>query len=316
MNALLAGLAGRQGGVFSRAQALACGYTSQGIRDRLRAGRWVRVRYGQYAEPLDLSGLAPWDEDLARHRLSVHAAMNAMRPGSVAVSHQSALVLHGTPLWAIDLAEVHLNRLDVRRHSGPVAGVRFHRGTLTSDDLTERGGLPATTLPRALVETACTTSFEKAVVLADAAMHAELIDDQDLRRLLDVTAFWPGSATARAALRFADARTESVGESRLRVLMHNQGLPAPLPQAVYRDADGIIGRVDFVFAAFNTIVEFDGLVKYTGAPGSVLVQEKHREDRLRALGFEVVRVIWSDLDRPERTAADIRAAFARSRRTA
>ena len=316
MNPVLAGLAGKQGGVFSRAQALACGYTPQGIRDRMRAGRWVRVRYGQYAEAPDLSGLAPWDQELARHRLSVYAVMNAMRPGSVAVSHQSALVLHGVPLWAIDLSEVHLNRLDVRRHSGPVAGVRFHRGNLTSEDLTEVGRLPVTNVPRALVETACTSSFEATVVIADATMHARLVDDQDLRRLLRLTEFWPGSATARAALRFADARSESVGESRLRVLMHNQGLPAPQLQVVYRDADGIIGRVDSVFTEFDTIVEFDGLMKYIGAPETVLVQEKHREDRLRALGFEVVRVTWSDLNRPERTAADIRAAFTRARRTA
>src|SRR5690606_32215545 len=101
MNPVLRAVAGGQNGVFSRAQALQCGYTPQGIRDRVRAGRWVRVRYGQYAEAPDLSGLPPWDRDLARHRLSVYGAMNAMRPGSVAVSHQSALVLHGLPLWGV-----------------------------------------------------------------------------------------------------------------------------------------------------------------------------------------------------------------------
>lgn len=316
MNPVLAAVARDQGGVFSRAQALACGYTPQGIRDRVGAGRWMRVRYGQYAEVPDLSRLAPWERELARHRLTVYGAMNAMRPGSVAVSHQSALVLHALPMWRIDLSEVHLTRLDVRRHSGPVAGVRYHRGVLSADDLTRVGSLPATTASRALVETACTVPFEETVVVADAALREQMINEHELRRLLRLTEFWPGSATARAALAFADGLSESVGESRLRVLFHTEGLPAPAMQVVYRDRHGIIGRVDFVFIEFKTIVEFDGLVKYADASGDALVREKIREDRLRALGFEVVRTTWSDLDRPQQTAAGIRAAFARALRSA
>jgi hypothetical protein len=316
MNPMLAVVAESQGSVFSRAQALACGYTPRGIRDRVRSGRWLRVRYGQYAEAVDLSRLAPWELDLARYRRLVYAVMNAMRPGSVAVSHQSSLLLHGLPLWGVDLSEVHLSRLDERRHSGPVADIRYHRGILTSDDLTTIGGLAATALPRTIVESACTTSFEAAVVFLDAALRGHRVDEHDLRRLLRLTEFWPGSATARAALSFADGRSESVGESRMRVLMHNQGLPVPELQVVYRDRGGIIARVDFDFSEYNTVVEFDGRLKYGGASSDVLVQEKIREDRLRGIGLEVVRTMWPDLDRPAHTAADIRAAFARARRTA
>lgn len=316
MNPMLAVVAESQGGVFSRGQALACGYTPRGIRDRVRSGRWLRVRYGQYAEALDLSPLAPWDQELVRYQRLVYAVMNAMRPGSVAISHQSSLLLHGLPLWGVDLSEVHLSRLDERRHSGPVAGVRYHRGILAPDDLATIGGLTGTTLPRAVVESACTTSFEAAVVFADAALRDHGIDVPELRRLLELTEFWPGSATARAALGFADGRSESVGESRLRVLIHNQGLPPPELQVVYRDSDGIIGRVDFDFSGYNTVVEFDGKLKYAGASSDVLVQEKNREDRLRGIGREVVRITWPDLDRPAHTAATIRAAFARARRAA
>ncbi|WP_157997158.1 type IV toxin-antitoxin system AbiEi family antitoxin domain-containing protein [Kribbella rubisoli] len=316
MNPMLAVVAASQGGVFSRAQAFACGYTPRGVRDRVRAGRWLRVRYGQYAEAGDLSRLPPWERELARHRLLVYAVMNAMRPGAVAVSHQSSLLLHGLPLWGVDLSEVHLSRLDVRRHSGPVAGVRYHRGVLTPDDLVAVGALTATALPRAVVESACVASFESGVIFADAALRDGGVDQDDLNRLLRLTEFWPGSATARAALSFASGRSESVGESRMRVLMHNQGLPAPELQVVYRDRDGIIGRVDFDFSEYNTVVEFDGRLKYTGASSDVLVEEKIREDRLRAAGLEIVRTMWPDLDHPARTAAAIRAAFARSRRTA
>ena len=45
-----------------------------------------------------------------------------------------------------------------------------------------------------------------------------------------------------------------------------------------------------------------------------LWDEKRREDRLRELGYEVVRVVWSDLDSPRELAARIRRAVERSRR--
>ncbi|TCO47660.1 putative AbiEi antitoxin of type IV toxin-antitoxin system [Kribbella antiqua] len=311
MNPKLKLLAEGQGGVFSRGQAADCGYTPGQIHDRIRDGRWQRIRYGQYAEAADLSHLTPWDQQGQKHRRLVHAVMNSMRPGSVAVSHQSALALHGVTLWGLDLAEVHLSRLD-RHRGGRIAGVRHHRGKLTEADLTVVGRLPATTVSRALFEMACTSSFEAAVISADAVRRDHPISTDVEQRLLEATEFWPGSATARAALQFSNPLSESVGESRLRVLMQNHGLPTPLLQVAFTDADGFVGRVDFYFPDLRTVVEFDGLVKYAGATSESLVQEKLREDRLRALGLQVVRITWADLDHPARVVARIRQAFARS----
>ncbi len=61
------------------------------------------------------------------------------------------------------------------------------------------------------------------------------------------------------------------------------------------------------------VLEFDGLVKYSGADGrEALVAEKRRKDRLRDLGFQVVRVTWAELDRPTLLQHRIQAAFART----
>lgn len=308
-------LAEQQGGVYSRAQAGACGYTRDQIQERLADGRWERIRYGQYVEAVDLSHLTPWDRRSTRHRHLVHAVMNSMRPGTVAVSHHSALAIHGVPLWGPDLAEVQVSRLD-RHRGGRIAGVRHHRGRLEAADLTVTCGLPATTVLRAWFEMACTSSFEAAVVSADAVRRGYSVREEDLQRLVGATAFWPGSATARAALEFSDPLSESVGESRLRVLMQDYCLPTPVLQARFADAKGFVGRVDFFFAELATVVEFDGLVKYAGDAREALINEKLREDRLRALGLEVVRITWADLDNPGEVIARIQRAFARSRRTA
>jgi Transcriptional regulator, AbiEi antitoxin len=305
-------VAEQQSGVFSRQQAIAGGYTPGQIRRRLADGRWVRIRHGQYGERLDLSALPPWEQARQHHRRLVHAVMQSWRAGAIAVSHQSALALHGLPLWGLDLGQVHVTRLD-ERAGGVIAGVRHHVGQLAPVDLIEADGLVTTTVARGVLETACTASFEAAVVIVDAALRQYTITPEELSRLLGVIEYWPGSATARAAVDFGDGRSESVGESRLRVLMHTYGLPTPVPQVEFHDADGLIGRVDFYFPQYDTVVEFDGRMKYGGGSADVLVREKVREDRLRALGLQVVRADWTDFDRPRRLVAGINQAFTRAR---
>jgi very-short-patch-repair endonuclease len=67
-----------------------------------------------------------------------------------------------------------------------------------------------------------------------------------------------------------------------------------------------------VFRAQRTIVEFDGLIKYGGADGrQALVDEKRREDALRSLGYQVVRLTWRDLYDPGLVDRLIRQAFTR-----
>jgi hypothetical protein len=314
VNERLKAIAARQGGVVSRAQAIGAGYTREQIHRRLADGRWERVRYGQYAERSDTRDLPGWERDLHRHRRLVHAAMNSMRPGSAVVSHHSALVMHGVPVWQVDLSEVQLTRTAGAR-SGPRTGVRHHKSMLGTSDVTRVGGLAVTALTRAVVEVAGTASFEAGVVSADAAFRRSEPTADDLRRLRELTCNWPGGPRIRAVLDFADPLAESVGETRLRVVMHNEGLPTPVLQAEFVDADGFVGRVDFYFPEYNTVVEFDGLTKYGAGTAEVLIREKLREDRLRALGLEVVRITWADLEHPARTAKRIREAFARARRT-
>ena len=46
-----------------------------------------------------------------------------------------------------------------------------------------------------------------------------------------------------------------------------------------------------------------------------MIAEKRREDRLRDLGFTVVRFAWSDLRDPAAMVAQVRRAMDRGRRT-
>ncbi len=96
-------------------------------------------------------------------------------------------------------------------------------------------------------------------------------------------------------LRSPQVGSESPGESLARIAFERLGLPQPRQQVGVRDARGIIGRVDFLWDQHRTIGEFDGRLKYDGKPIETLYDEKHREDRLREAGFEVVRFGWADV---------------------
>jgi len=315
MNPKLTVIASRQGGVFSRREALQSGYTGSQIRDRLKSGAWISVRRGMYAAAPRLDRLPPWEQSTVLHRLSVRGASRSLTGTAAVVSHQSALALYGLPTWGLDLAEVHLTRLDAL--SGRVrAGVRHHAGSLCEDDVAVVDGMATTCAARAVVDTACLSSYESAVATADAALHRELVTPTELRSALEAVRGWPGSATAAAAVAFADGRCESVGESRLRVLLDNHGLPAPELQVPFQLSPREYARVDFFFRAERVIVEFDGLVKYRDDASAVVVREKKREDLLRAGGYIVVRVVWSELDTPQIVVRRILAALAQGRAAA
>ena len=89
--------------------------------------------------------------------------------------------------------------------------------------------------------------------------------------------------------------TESVGESRTRLILSDAGFRLT-PQVELRNAVRFLGRVDFVVNDC-VVVEFDGLVKYAGKDGKMaLASEKDRESEITRLGYEVVRIIWSELE--------------------
>lgn len=144
----------------------------------------------------------------------------------------------------------------------------------------------------------------------------------ELRAHLQRAQHWnrPGRKAAERVIGFVDGRSDSPGESRSRVAIERGGLPKPeLQAAVYDDAGEFVARVDFLFANLGVIGEFDGMIKYQKelrgslSPEEVVIAEKVREDKLRALGWVVVRWTWDDLDDPERLLARILAAVRAAR---
>ena len=120
---------------------------------------------------------------------------------------------------------------------------------------------------------------------------------------------WPGADRLAEVLRLADPRSESPMETRLRLLLHDAGVPAAVPQFEVRTELGrLVGRVDLGWPGLRLAVEYDG--------------DQHRErdqfrrdvERLNALrmaGWTVLRLTADDvLRRPAATARMVLAAAA------
>lgn len=147
------------------------------------------------------------------------------------------------------------------------------------------------------------------MVSADDALHRGLTTPQSLVEALAAIRNWPLSHRARTVVDLWCGRRESVGESRCGIDLALAGISVA-SQVVVRDGSGaFVARVDFLVEGTNVIVEFDGKVKFASGDPEVLWAEKRREDRLRRLGYVVVRITWADLERPGAVAAKVRSAL-------
>ncbi|MQA85171.1 MAG: DUF559 domain-containing protein [Streptosporangiales bacterium] len=279
------------------------------IRRHLRSGRWVRLRDGIYAEAQLVDACA---ESLARrHGLDVAAALLALRADPAAGSHRSAALLHGLETLKGPPTQVTVTRDPRRQHlEARLLDVRIRAARLPPDHVTRVHGVAVTTVARTVIDLARRLPFRDGVVVADSALRETRMTAADMWAVLAACRGWPGIRRAGKVVTFTDARAESVFESVSRVMFAEQGLPPPLTQVRLGD-DALIGRVDFYWPRYVTVVEADGLAKYERGP-YVLVAEKLREERLREAGFEVIRIVWDDVvKRPQQTAQRIRRAFAR-----
>jgi hypothetical protein len=300
--------AAARGGVFTRADARAAGYTDEEVRARLADGRWVRLRRGAYATAKSFGGL----DARGRHLLRASAALACLGVPAVA-SHRTAALALGLPLLGEVPRRVEVTSPTSRSRRTPDLVV--HPAPLPAGEVARTAGLSHTGAARTAVDLARVLPFHESVMLLDHCLHHHLAGRADLEAVLAGQRSRWGAPRAQRALAFADPRSESPGESLSRVAIAAAGLPRPVLQAWVGDGHDVVGRVDFLFEGQRTVGEFDGLGKY--ADRRDLVAEKRREDRLRDLGFEVVRWVWSDVVGDFGPTADrLRAAFARGRRSA
>jgi hypothetical protein len=285
------------------------GQDERALQRAAARGRLTRLRSGAYVTTTAWNALSPDD----RRRLQA-AAMAEMHASYVA-SHRSAAALWGVPTVRKADGLVHA-RVSMAAGTRTEHGVRKHAVHDVDQHLTHVEGITCTTLERTVLDLAATEPFAESVVALDWVLDRGATKDR-LREVLDEWDPGRGRRRIEMVIDFADGASGSPGESLSRVRMHEAGMPAPVLQEPFFDARGLVGYVDFWWPDFGLIGEFDGLKKYREAdllagrsPGQVVIDEKLREDRLRATTTRprVERWTWTTLTNPGALAQQLGGA--------
>jgi len=271
----------------------------RGILTRLKQGVYLRRPLWEALTPVE------------RHRVRLVIAERLGGPGLV-FSHGSAAALLGLPILGRWPDRAHVLR-DCAAGGRSTTGLVRHALGLSGVPLVTANGLTATAPGRTVIDLATTMPFDSAVVSADAALRVDRrtghsrTTPQEVRELLEGMMPFRGMHRAQAVLDASTTLSDSAGETLCRIVLAELGFASPELQVEFRDAEGLIGFADFTWRHARVILEFDGLGKYRDplyshrrSPAQIVILEKIREDRLRALGFRVIRVYWEDLRDPAR----------------
>lgn len=281
-------LLGAHDNIVTARQLKDAGLTTNQIARLVAQGRLLRLRRDVLVDAAWWRTLSAWERHVPRAR-GVLRSLDPEGAGGLALSHHSALALHGVALHGVD-DDVHL----VRTTPG-----RGHRSTLLQvhapigdDHLGSVSDLPAVRPAPAVLQVAAAFGVEAGLVAADHALRERTCTREDLQKSLDLCSLGAGRPSAAVVVGHADGRHESAGESRTAWALHLLGYRDAQPQVTIRTPQGeFVARVDFLLG--RVVIEFDGMAKYDDA--SVLRAEKRREDALRSLGYQVVRITWADL---------------------
>ena len=292
----LAALANEQDGVVSRVQLQALGLTRTAVTHRLAQSRLHRVHLGVYA--------------VGHARLST----SGRRWAAVLACGKGSVASHGTAAAAWDLrAEPGLVRhVTVLPGNGSRsrAGIRVHRTRLTASDVTQREGLPVTTVARSLVDLGDVARAEQVRRAFIRAEQLRLLDVEEIDAALLRAGRRRGPAILRGLLRAYDPRWQAT-RSGLEVLMLDTVREYGLPQPEVNS--WIAGRweADLLWAGERLIVEVDGGGVH--GPLSARGRDVVRDAALRRLGYRVMHVAEAELASPSAVARRVGRALALAR---
>jgi very-short-patch-repair endonuclease len=288
----LAALAERQHGVVSRSQLMQMGWSAGAIEKRVRAGRMHRLHAGVY---------------LVGHRLISRegkwmAAVLASGSGTV-LSYSSAAALWGirpTSRTTIDVTVPHDTRSSKLIHR--------HVSALPADEITVKGGIPVTTVPRTIFDLAATEPLDVVKALLREAEFREL---HDRLSLWDLVERYPGRRGIRKVKAALEAlKDEPLDERKSRFEERFSPFLGrhSLPRARYNQWILVGGKrfqVDCLWLDQRQVVELDG---WEGHKTRTAFREDRARDRkLRVAGYGVTRLTWNQLDdEPEVVASDLR----------
>ena len=274
-------------------EAFAAGLDFYDLRAAVRQGQLVRIKHGWY-----VTREKRFPRDLHALRVQMELRDNKR----TVASHYSGAILLGLPVHQVDWATVHLMTLDdveSRRRPGLRLHQRLADGNPTRPD--------CVSVALACAQTALLDPLS-GLMAADHALRQEHMTRADLDRALAEVRGMRGYRSARSTLDLVSSARQSPKESHLAFALNVLGFE--FEEQVEITTRFGVTRPDFRIRGTWVLVEYDGEGKY--AAPDALVKEKRREDALRTLGYDFVRVTKDILDDLPTLDAQIRDKLRRT----
>ncbi len=291
----MARLAARQHGLVTHRQLLRLGFSSGKIGRSSRAMRLHRVHRGVYS--VGHAVISDRGRCLA-------AAMTCGR-GAV-VSHQAAAWL-----WRLVPSCPRLIDVTIPRHGGKRSEVALHHSsTLVPEEHGKFGPLPATALPRTLLDLAATTSPRLTWSAIDRAERQDLLDLAEIDAMLKRRHGHRGAARLRKVLSiyrepgFYRARSERL----LQRIAKNAGLQAPAFNTWVEKWE-----VDAYWAEERFAVEVDGWEAHRTR--RAFEDDRLRREEMKLAGIDVFPISARRIEqRPDEVGRHLAFLLERRRR--
>ncbi|WFE26898.1 DUF559 domain-containing protein [Solwaraspora sp. WMMD791] len=290
---------------FCGSRAIAAGLIT---RRMLNGPSWRRILPDVYVHE------SSYDPD--DYRMWCTAAAARLPPGA-AIHELSAAFLWGANLLPLRgpgqaVVPVHIALpKTARRYSYP--RVKSAYRTLDPDDITSLSGLPLTTGVRTAFDLGRSLPRADALSALDTVLRRRLVTRAHLAAYIDTRHGLRGLQQVRDLLALAEPLSESPMESRLRLLLHDAGLPKPTLQYEVRDASlsgkgRFIARVDLAYPQWRIAIEYEGDHHRERA---TFRKDVYRFNALREAGWLALRFTADDvLRRKEQVVQKVRAAIA------
>jgi hypothetical protein len=282
----VARIAERQFGVLTWEQLLASGLSKSAISRWVSSGRLHRIHPRVYAVG--------------------HRALSEMGRLAAALLYAGpgAALSHETGAWWLEISKRRPTQLAVsapsRRRSLP--NIRVHHPRHL--ERVWHRGLPVTPPGRTLLDFAASAPRADVRRALAEAFYLRLVTVEAVEAVLGRG--HPGSAALREALVAHTpelARTRSLLEQRFLELCERYAIPMP---EVNVRIEGM--RPDAVWRRQRVVVELDSRLAHGQA--ARVEEDRRRELKLRAAGWQVLRYSWQLITRePQRVAADLFAAL-------
>jgi hypothetical protein len=298
LDARIAELARRQYGVVARWQLVEVGVDEDRIDRRLAQGRLHRLHRGVYA---------------VGHRVVPRegrwlAAVLACGPGAV-LSHRSA-----AELWGIHRPRDGDIEVTTPRKTGSGSGILRHCAVLPADEVMERDEVPVTGVSRTIFDLASVLPVD---AVERAMREAERLRLDDRLSLEDLLVRHPHRHGVVAIRECLERRRElpvgaTRGELEVRFLsfLDREGISRPSLNA-WVTLGARHFQADCLWRDARLIVELDGFESH--GTRYAFEDDRDRDRRLLATGFQVMHVTWRHLHEiPDEIASDLRAVLNRT----